>query len=351
MKNKTQIFILGAGMITPVGIDSNMTIASIQAGISKIEVTAEHDCYAEPFKLATVPEDALPPLNDKLNAQGLTSRYRRLLRLASPALIEVMQSYSEDEPLPLFLAGPETLPGRASVLQRSFIERLSIQTGVKFNQQLSRIFSTGRAGGFQAIDMVFRYFEATGADYALVGGLDTHLDLHLLGTLDRESRILTDDRKDGFIPGEAAGFLLLVSENARQRMGNVSLPELFMPGFGNESGHRYSEQPYTGDGLSEAVRLAVLSAKGRRVSTIFSSLNGEHFGAKEYGVAITRNSDTISENINLEHPADCFGDIGAAFVPVLSSLAIHQHINSKHNQSSLLYCSSEGALRGAMLIA
>ena len=114
----------------------------------------------------------------------------------------------------------------------------------------------------------------------------------------------------------------------------------------NELGHRYSEEPYRGDGLAAAFTQAISHGPQQSIANIYASLNGESFGTKEYGVAMMRNSKMLKEDCLLSHPADCFGDINAAFAPVL--LAI---MANKTQGSSLAYCASEGPSRAAICVS
>jgi hypothetical protein len=50
-----------------------------------------HNKNFNPMRMALIPEDALPPLNPELTSlTGLTSRQRRILRIATPAIQEVI---------------------------------------------------------------------------------------------------------------------------------------------------------------------------------------------------------------------------------------------------------------------
>lgn len=340
----SKIYLAATGMLTPVGFDSVSTNAAVAAGISAYEDSRHHNKNFNPMRMALIPEDALPPLNPELTSlTGLTSRQRRILRIATPAIQEVIASVPLKEPPALFLALPEFIPGAAFSIHPKFLDAFEIQTNVKLDKTSSRIFATGRAGGIEAIDLVFKYFQATGKDVALVGGVDTYLDHLLLSVLDKDNRILAENISDGFAPGEAAGFLLLVSERVKDYLPHPPKAEIFMPGLANESGHRYSEEPYRGDGLASAFQLAIKNSDGKPIDAIYASLNGENFGAKELGVAFMRNKSAFVENVQTEHPADCFGDIGAAFGPVLIANA------SNSKQSNILcYCSSDKQSRAAI---
>jgi 3-oxoacyl-[acyl-carrier-protein] synthase-1 len=122
------------------------------------------------------------------------------------------------------------------------------------------------------------------------------------------------------------------------------------PGIATEPGHRYSAEPYKGEGLSEAFTSALDNSQFTSIKTIFSSLNGEHFGAKEYGVAVSRNLSNLDADFKLEHPADCYGDLGAASAPILMGLS-SIGLNKGYVQGPVLvYCSSEGEYRGATCV-
>jgi 3-oxoacyl-[acyl-carrier-protein] synthase I len=342
----SKIYLAATGMFTPVGFNTQSTNAAIMAGMSAYEDSNHHNKNFNPMRMALIPEDALPPLNPELvSLGGLTSRQRRILRIATPAIQEVINDVPLKEPPALFLALPESIPNCAFSIHPKFLDALEIQTGVKLNKVSSRLFATGRAGGIEAINLVFKYFESTGKDVALVGGVDTYLDHFLLSVLDQDNRILAENISDGFAPGEAAGFLLLVSERVKGFLQKPPIAEIFMPGLANEEGHRYSEEPYRGDGLASAFKTAIKNANVKPIDAIYASLNGENFGAKELGIAFMRNKSAFIENVKTEHPADCFGDIGAAFGPVLIANAL-----ASKQDNILCYCSSDKATRAVVVI-
>lgn len=351
MQNKPKIYLMGSGVISAVGDTAITTAAAVRAGISQYQESPDHNKRLRAMKMALVPDAALPPLNDQLVlTEELTARQSRMLRLTDPALKEALESYPLHEPIPLLLAGPETLPHCPVPLQTHFLDDIMLQTGANIHRENSRLLATGRAGGLQAIELAFEYFETTGRDYVLIGGVDSCLDRYLLGFLDSEDRILAEGVRDGFAPGEAAGFLLLASE----RIGSsLPLPHvtIYRPGMGSEPGHRYSDAPYRGDGLADAFRNAIEHAAGVPIKSVYASFNGESYGAKEFAVASTRSSHAFDPEINIEHPGDCFGDIGAAFGPVLISLIHHGFQHGFLKAPCLAYTASDGDLRGAACIS
>ena len=224
MSDKPKVYVAGVGMITPVGFDAASTAAAVRAGVSGYQETDLLNKKIDSMTIARIPEEALPPLCEKLGLTvGLTARQLRLLRVITPALQEVMEQYPGQEPVPLFFAGPEALPDRPMPLGEHFLDYMLMQSGLNLNKPMSRLFSTGRTGGIQAINMAFKYFESTGNDFALIGGAESFIDLHWLRTLDNDDRIKAEAVRDGFVPGEAAGFLLLTSEKGMAMVGKPSL--------------------------------------------------------------------------------------------------------------------------------
>ncbi len=337
--------ICGVGMITPVGGNALQTLASVRAGISRYQESPIYNKRFDPMTMALVPDDVLPPLNEELAAEpGLTARQMRMLRLATPALQEAMASLEEPEALPLMLAVPESLKGRPPAVPDDLVALIARQTGIGLDPGASRLFRSGRAGGLQALEAALELLAGGAHEFVLLGGVDSYLDLYLLGTLDMEDRILADGVMDGFAPGEGAGFLLLASPEAE---GARAIATIDPPGLADEPGYRYSDEPYRGDGLADAMRAALAGANGAKVRTVLGSLNGENFGAKEWGVAAMRNQDGFAPDHRFEHPADCFGDLGAAVGPVLLGLAALGLRAGWLPGPALVWCASEGRQRGA----
>ncbi len=155
---------------------------------------------------------------------------------------------------------------------------------------------------------------------------------------------------DGFAPGEGAAFLLLTSEKALQKHKLTSLAQLYQPRCTDEPGHRYSDEPYKGDGLAEAVSGALAALEQEKVQTVFASFNGENFFAKEWGVAFMRNHDSFEEKLRMEHPADCYGDPGATAGVLLIGLAAMGMQKKYVKGPCLIFCSSEKEMRGAVCL-
>ncbi len=351
MTNNPNVYVAATGMTTPVGGNTAMATAAVWANISRAAKYETHNRDYNPISMAIVPDDILPPVHEKLlHIDTLNARSRRLIQLCEPALNEAVANYPDTQSLPLFLAAPQTYPGCPSAITGQFFDAALTQMGVKLNHSLSRMVNTGRAGGLHVLDLAFRYFEETGSDHALIGGVDSYRDPILLEKLDKDNRLMAINIMDSFVPGEGAGFLLLATKQGLDRLNQTPLCQLFRPGQSIELGHLYSDEPYKGEGLEKAFKMALQQGTGNTIETIFSSMNGEHFWAKEYGVAITRNHGAMVEELRIEHPCDCFGDLGAALAPVMIGLAIDGYQKKYIKGSTLVYCSSDTEHRTAVCL-
>lgn len=345
--------IMGMGMVTAVGLNAPQTAASVRAGTTRFSETSIYDKRFQPFVMSILPDDVLPPLSPELEkVVGLTSRQIRMLRLAAPALQEAVAGIADLRGIPLYLGGPEPLADRPAPIAEPFLQQLAIQAGVAFDSASSRVFPDGRGAGLVALKEAMAALEAGKAERILVGGVDSYLDLYLLGTMDMEDRILGPGVMDGFIPGEGAAFLLLTDTSKAGPAGPPILGNLSPVSLGFEEGHLYSDEPYKGDGL--AATFTALFASGcvtEPLQEVYSAMNGENHWAKEWGVAFLRNGGAFASDHGMHHPADCIGDTGAASGIVMAILAAIGIGRGYRQSPSLVTCSSDCGTSGAVVVS
>jgi len=345
------VVVAGVGMITAVGLSAAETAASVRAGTARFAETKLLDKRRAPFTLAEVPEAGLPPLAPALATGVLSSRETRMLRLGVVALRECLRALPQGQPLPapapgLALALPETntnLPLDA----KAFLQRFAQQAAGSFDPQRSDAGFRGRAGGLGAIGRAAEAIRTGVAPFMLAGGIDTYRDLYVLGALDLEQRVKSAVNLDGFIPGEGAAFVLL----ARPDVAPTPLATLSQVAHGIEPGHLYSEAPYRGDGLAAAIQQLVLQGGHEGpIQEVYSSMNGENHWAKEWGVAFIRSSAAFLTDHGMHHPADCYGDAGAACGALMVGLAAHGIKHGYRRSPALVYGSSDRGERAAVMV-
>lgn len=345
------IVIASAGVISPIGLSLAETAASARARLARLREIDWRDRRFEPFIVGTVPENGLPELAAALADLPLQYREARMLRLAHAALEEAMARLPDHAaPVPLLLGLPEqhtTLP----IDPKRFLARLDQQAPGLIEIERSVAAPRGRAAGLMALREAAARLRRGDCPYMLVGGVDSLVDLYVLGTLDMEGRIRNEVNSDGFSPSEGAAFLLLTLADTARDDGLEPLAQVLGYAHGQESGHLYAEEPYLGEGL--AATFASLLAQAplpQPIGSVYCSFNGERYWAREYGVARLRQTQAFAPDHQMEHPAECFGDMGSAQGPALAALAAHGVHKGYRRTPCLVYASSDHGDRAASLL-
>ena len=345
--------VIGAlGMISALGLNAAQTCSSVRAGIERFSESSIYNRNFRPFTLGLLPSEALPPLVPELEDANLSARQIRMLRLAAPALAETLAGVPNPEQIPVILGAPDALTDRPNPLGDAFLSQLALQADIVFDLDRGKITPGGRAGCPLALQEAVKFVQAGDCPLVVVGGVDTFLDLYLLGTLDAERRILGDDVMDGFRPGEGACFLLIGTPDAVKKLGKKPLAVIDSIGFGVEKGHRYSDEPYKGDGLADAFRACFqnFGDSGKKIAAVFAGFNGESFHAKEWGVAYLRNAQFFEDEPVMRHPADCLGDTGASLGALMLGLAAADIRDGQIAGPTLVWSSSDQEQRAAMIL-
>jgi 3-oxoacyl-[acyl-carrier-protein] synthase-1 len=337
-------------MMSAVGAGSKPTATSVAAGVARLSETSIHDRRFRPIVMGTLLEDELPPLAPPvLEARGLTSTQQRLLRLAAPALQEAVADFGNHARLPLFLGTPEATAGRPAPVDARWLDLLAKQSDVPFDVARSKSWANGRAAGLFALAGGMRALASGAVEHVLVGAVDTYVDLMRIADVDRQGRVLAEGVMDGFVPGEGACFLLLSSAGVRG--GGPAIARIEAVATASEPGHRFSEEPYRGDGLAGAFQAVFAQAENAPpVRCVWAGLNGESFNAKEWGTAYARSRERFAEPLKIEHPVDCFGDPGAALGLLMLGIAAAGIADGKVEEPALVWCSSDGEERAAALV-
>jgi 3-oxoacyl-[acyl-carrier-protein] synthase-1 len=344
----SEVVVVRVGMVTAVGLSAAETAASVRSATMRFASIDWLDHRFEPFTVAAVPEAGLPELSPEVaKTPGLSVRDARLLRLGAKALAECIGSAGRGTAKPpLVLALPEPERQRPVDAGR-FLKLFAAQTGGLFDLASSTTVATGRAGGLAAVGRAAAMIRSEKAKFAVAGGLDSFVDLYTLATLDLEKRVKSSAHLDGFIPGEGAAFLLLASAPAAAAARLPSIAVISEAAEGFEKGHLGSKETYLGEGLAATIQSLVQSAPPPRpFASVWSSMNGESHWAKEWGVAFLRSRDAFAEPHVMNHPADCYGDTGAAAGALLAGLAILDAARGP----SLAYASSDLGQRSSISI-
>ena len=344
--------IVGVGIMTAIGLSAPETAAAVRAVTSRFEQSRMFDRETEPFTLASVPDDGLPPLVDALDqVAGLRCREIRLLRLATRPIADCLALMPPGQSAPGLMLALTEFPSARPFDAANLLGRLWTQTGGRFDVNRSLAGDVGRTGGLLAIARAAEAIRAGHVNFMIAGGVDTYHDPYVLSALDLEKRVKSPRHLDGFIPGEGAAFVLIANPAAAAAAGLTPLATISPVAHAVESGHLYSEQPYRGDGLASTLaQLFDGRVVNRPIVEVWSSMNGESHWAKEWGVAFLRNRAAFQEDHGMHHPADCYGDIGASCGPAMVALQAIGMRGSYRNAPALVYCSSDRGPRAALVV-
>ena len=344
-----KLYIAGIGMISAVGANTAMTTAAVKAGISGYAKSNYYGENDDSITMANVPDDAMAEIDAEIDeGNAFCERHYRVTLMAIAAVREACSLHTTEEPIPLLLAMPDVQDDTEGL--SPMVDNIETNCRPWVSVAKSRSIYSGRAAGMDAIDFAFRLPSDAYHKYILVGGSDSYQDYDRITPLAEEARLMEEDNMDGFAPGEAASFLLLTSDPTLAMVRNDHVVALRPPGIANELGHLHSNEPYKGEGLDQAFKKALAKDEESNIHTIYSSMNGENHWAKEFGVAYIRNKASFLETVNTEHPADILGDVGSATSSLLIALAAEDLYTNTLANTHLVYCSSDTAKRGAIVL-
>ncbi len=345
------IYIAGMGMVTSVGADLAMTAASVKANISAYALSDYDNQGDEPLTMTQIPGDFFDALGSVLNGDIQSDPYQaRITMMAVAALRDL--SLEDKNIIPLILGMPDA--NAVSYNAHNIVQNMALNFPAIFDQKWCRVLLSGRTAAIEAIQLAYDYLYQSDVPYVLIGGSDTYHNDALINKLDLDGRLLSSGNSDGFAPGEAAAFLLLTRQPELAQVHNDRIIGIHKPAVTMEIGHLYSDKTYHGDGLSNAFRLALENSNSdnanEAICYIYSSMNGESYWSRELGVACIRNSNAMSKELTIIHPADCYGDVGAATGSLLIALAADNLYNNPQNRRHLVYCSSDTEKRSAVVV-
>lgn len=337
--------ITGCGATTAVGYTAEMTAASVRANMSRARESHLIDKAGEPMVLSMAGFLDGDPLG-----------VDRLVALAAPAATEAVAPLATaidgGMRIPILCGLSDGRPGEPPNTGAVLLQALAAQ--LKFvDVRKSRTLPLGHASGLVALQEAVEWIGSGKEPAVLVGGVDSYYDADVLEWLDDTRRLHSDANRDGFVPGEGAGFCLVMSEEAAAAHGSRLLASIVTITTTEELHPLVSDGICTGQGLTEAFHQALetSSSQGQRADWALCDMNGESFRSREWVYAYLRTGRHHRDPLELWHPADCYGDIGAASGPVLTGIAIAAWRRSyARGPQALVWASSDTVHRSAVLL-
>lgn len=328
--------ILNTGLVTSVGLGTAAACAAIRAGVSNASETRFLDSSGERLRAHRV------PLDDEW--LGTT----RLVKMASLAAGEALAGIPREQwgAIALLLCTAEADRHDRPDLDGTLFAALERQLGEEFAAGSATI-PHGRVSVAIALERARELIGAGGVTGVLIVAVDSLLNAAVLRKLEQAGRLLTALNSDGFIPGEAAGAALIGTPAAQAPILCVGL------GFATETAALESGQPLRAQGLSQAIKTALTEA-GREFHEVdlrIADLSGEQYYFKEAALALSRLLRVRREQIDLWHPAECIGEVGAAAgIAVLAVARMALTKNYVPGPVVLAHFASDAGRRAAVLL-
>lgn len=334
--------IIAVGARTPVGLCADASAAAVRAGVSR----------ARSFPFVTPTGEPIVAAADGCLAPELTGR-ERMLPLIASTLEEIASAIPSDavSAVRVLLALPEARPGFSDDDAQSVLAELRACPSPWRARTEMTIGGRGHAGAIQALGLALAE-AARNTALVVIAGVDSYLDPQTLVWLESERRLAQPGVRGGFIPGEGAGCLVLASSELRKSRRLPRLASVRSACTAREALLRDSETGSFGVGLSQAVANAVAAAGLRlpdeAADAEYIDINGERYRSEEWGFVAMRVPSAF-RTFNYVAPADCWGDVGAAFAPLAAVLAVRSFVRGyARGPRALVLAGSESGLRGAM---
>lgn len=328
--------ILASGMVSGVGLNAAASCAAIRVGISGAKETG--------FMY-----DGAWLVGCQVPLDGVEQGPRKLMAMASRAVRECLGDYPHAVPERIVCIVCLAESGRPgiSMVGTAWIDELECDLGCKFHSS-SRVVTEGRVGAAKALAMAGDLLNERGVTHCLIVGVDSLFNGRTLDAYFEQERLLTRTNSDGFIPGEAAGAVLLGVASADRELRCLGV------GIAKEPSHVMADDPpLRGEGLASAVKSA-LEQCGKSFAQIDCRItgdNGEQYGFKEGALAMARVVRPVKVEFDIWHPAECVGEVGAATLPVILTVALAACRKGYARGSGILcHVGNDDGLRAAVVL-
>jgi 3-oxoacyl-[acyl-carrier-protein] synthase-1 len=335
------------GLCTPLGLTTRTTQVEMAAGTVRFFLTDVPGARGEvtrASRLSLLDPDA--------------PRSERIVQLASTALQECLEEvpFEKSQRLPLLLALPSPGSG-ASIEEARLLEALErTATPHLLHMEASGLHREGRAGFFMALAQAEVAIRTGRARRVLVGAVDSRCDPVSLRLLAGQQRLLSSTVRDGILPGEGAGFVLLTRTSPAGRQELPCLGRILAVALAKEPRPMTRREPSGAEGLTEAfhhLRNHPIAGT-RRVVRVLSCQTGETYWGHEFNRAYLRNAALMPEPLLVELVAETLGDAGASSGVIQVGQALHllRDIEAERGLAprALVYgCSDDGPL-GACIV-
>jgi 3-oxoacyl-[acyl-carrier-protein] synthase-1 len=308
-----RLSVIASGMVTGLGFNAPASLAALRAGISAVGKT--HIVDRESGERVNGAKVDLPHWWEGVG---------KLADLVGPAIQECLVA-AEPEPsdrIPWLIgvAGTDR-PGRPEGLEQELFEELGIRFGRKLHAE-SRVLPMDQVGCAFALELASGLIDDGKARRVVIAGVDSFLYQPMVDAYVEKRRVMTPGNSNGFFPGEA-GTAVLVGAAETHEGDELTI---LGSGFAREAALIDSTDAFAGHGMTAAVKQAIGKAGIALTDVAYrlTDISGEHYKFKEALFAAGRLSSGDRDDVlDLWHPIEYLGEIGAAILPCLLAQAMH----------------------------
>jgi hypothetical protein len=198
---------------------------------------------------------------------------------------------------------------------KGFVPTLLKRCGIDALAPRGRLLFGNHTGAISALEEATEQIRRGEVDRCLIGGIDCCLEPMFLVAAVMKGLLKTPLNPCGFLPGEAAAFVLVEKVSAARARGMEVMAAVGPVAVGQEDSDRFSDKPPLGVSLAQTIRKVVSqdTSKSRKIGLVIGDLNGDAPRAMDWGNALVR----LQGELRLGEfptwlPAQAFGETGAA---------------------------------------
>ena len=333
--------LMTAGLVSSAGLDRGSACAAVRAQLSSFHESR------------FVSQAGTPIVGGFIEALGAAVGTSRLIQLAAGALapvLEALEPYADVETVPLYLGLPESRPFSSPADE--VVAGLAAEAGLR-NRSRWRAIHEGHGSAFLALERAIDEIARDEAELCIVGGVDSYWQEDTLDWMDEQRRMISEGSPDGLVPGEGAAFILVASPRAARRLELQPEAVVASVATDREPHPRNHGGICIGQGLTSVMRRALThpAINGARVDWVLCDMNGESVRGTEWMYAYIRTGKMHRDPLEIWHPADCWGDVGAASGAMLLAQAMHA-LSEGYGRGPrvLVWTASDGPWRGAAVL-
>ncbi|NHZ83390.1 hypothetical protein F2P44_29605 [Massilia sp. CCM 8695] len=332
-----QIAISCAGLVTSVGLDTNSTCAALRCRLNNFVELDDIDYDAEPLVGA-------PVLMADFDQSGIA----KLAAMAASAIAQTLGAQPGrnliDIPLLLCVAEPGRA-GRLVDLDSALFGALANHFSHGFHAE-SAIIAAGKSAVALALTRASRMLSGSSYPAVMIVAADTFLNYGTVAANLASDRMMATEVRAGFIPGEAAGALLVTRSDIQADVELV----VFALASTTEEATFAADLPLRANGLAAAIKSAAKKADAHPddLAICLSDVSGEDYYFEELALAQAR----ARIEALLWLPAESVGETGS----VIGCIQIAWLLDAKRQfylpgNTALLLTSDDDGRRTASILA